>query len=76
MKSRIETSNCELRLRFALARCKFVKKKLKTLCEMDFLNYLDDVPLWLAIPLVIINLVLWGLLIYLIWKIWSRHHND
>lgn len=30
---------------------------------MDFLNYLDDVPLWLAIPLVIINLVLWGLLI-------------
>ena len=49
---------------------------MKTLCEMDFLNYLNDVPLWLAIPLVIINLVLWGLLIYLIWKIWSRHHND
>lgn len=43
---------------------------------MDFLNYLDDVPLWLAIPLAIINLVLWGLLIYLIWKIWSRRHND
>ncbi len=49
---------------------------MKTLCKMDFLNYLDDVPLWLAIPLVIINLVLWGLLIYLIWKTWSRHHND
>lgn len=43
---------------------------------MDFLNYLDDVPLWLAIPLIIFNLVLWGLLIYLIWKIWSRRHND
>ena len=49
---------------------------MKTLCEMDFLNYLNDVPLWLAIPLVIINLVLWGVLIYLIWKIWSRRHND
>ena len=49
---------------------------MNTMCEMDFLNYLDDVPLWLAIPLVIINLVLWGLLIYLIWKIWSRRHND
>ena len=49
---------------------------MKTLCEMDFLNYLNDVPLWLAIPLVIINLVLWGLLIYLIWKIWSRRRND
>ena len=49
---------------------------MKTLCEMDFLNYLDDVPLWLAIPLVIINLVRWGLLIYLIWKTWSRHRDN
>jgi hypothetical protein len=76
VKSRIETSNCELRQHFALSRRKFVKKKLKTLCDMDFYNYILDSPLWLTVPLVIINLVLWGLLIYLIWKNWFRRKDE
>ena len=43
---------------------------------MDFYNYILNAPIWLTIPLVIINLVLWGLLIYLIWKNWFRRKDE
>ena len=75
VKSRIKTLNCKSRQISERAQRNFVLKK-QTRDVMDIINYILDSPLWVTVPLVIINLVLWGLLIYLIWKNWFRRKDE